>query len=43
MPYHTLGKSKYETLGMTAPYDTTKIITKTELDGYKLHFLKAEG
>ena len=43
MPYHTLGKSKYETLGMTAPYDTTKIITKTELEGYKLHFLKAEG
>lgn len=26
MPYHTLGKSKYETLGLTCPYETKRMI-----------------
>lgn len=32
MPYHTLGKSKYATLGLTPGYDTDKIITQTRLE-----------
>lgn len=42
IPYHTLGKSKYETLGMTPAYETDKLITQKELEGFKTHFLKAE-
>lgn len=35
MPYHTLGKSKYATLGMEAPYHTEQMISKDALQGYK--------
>ena len=38
MPYHTLGKSKYETLGMTAPFNTDRTIPKSTLDGFKKIF-----
>lgn len=31
MPYHTLGKSKYETLGLVPGYNTDKIITPMKL------------
>ena len=34
IPYHTLGKSKYATLGMTAKYSTTKTITQSMLDAF---------
>lgn len=42
MPYHTLGKSKYETLGMTLGYDTDKIITQKELQQFRSFFQKGE-
>lgn len=38
MPYHTLGKSKYATLGLTPGYDTDKIINQTTLAGLKALF-----
>lgn len=31
MPYHTLGRSKYETLGMDSEYHTEKIITPSDI------------
>ena len=34
MPYHTLGKSKYETLGLTCPYHTDKQIGKQRLEEF---------
>ena len=38
MPYHTLGKSKYQTLGMTPGYETTKSITESRLEAFKAMF-----
>ncbi|MBR5868692.1 MAG: glycyl-radical enzyme activating protein, partial [Clostridia bacterium] len=38
MPYHTLGKSKYQTLGMTPGYETTKLITESRLEAFKAMF-----
>jgi pyruvate-formate lyase-activating enzyme len=38
MPYHTLGKSKYETLGLTPGYETDKVINRTRLDEFKTLF-----
>ena len=35
MPYHTLGKSKYETLGMQPAYETDTIITTACLERFK--------
>jgi len=35
MPYHTLGVSKYETLGMKVPYETKKSIGKSRLEELK--------
>lgn len=35
MPYHTLGKSKYETLGMTPPYDTDRAVAKSALEAFR--------
>ena len=34
MPYHTLGASKYETLSLSCPYDTSKKITDTEFEAF---------
>ena len=42
MPYHTLGRSKYETLGLVPPYDTTRSISSKELNAFKTCFYKAE-
>jgi pyruvate formate lyase activating enzyme len=38
MPYHTLGASKYETLGLCYPFDTAKKITEAELDEFSRIF-----
>ena len=38
MPYHTLGKSKYETLGLTPGYDTDKIVNQSKLAELKALF-----
>lgn len=38
MPYHTLGASKYETLGMEYPFDAAKKITESELETYRKIF-----
>ena len=35
MPYHTLGKSKYETLGLTPPYETDQMISPARLEALK--------
>ena len=35
MPYHTLGKNKYESLGMACCYNTEKRISDTQLKEYK--------
>lgn len=43
MPYHTLGKSKYETLGMVPQYHTQKNIGKEELIRYGSYFEKWDG
>ena len=40
MPYHSLGVSKYETLGMTPPYTTEKQIEKADLDVFKAIFTR---
>ena len=37
MPYHTLGKSKYETLGLTCPYHTEKQITPERIRELEAH------
>ena len=42
MPYHTLGKSKYETLGMVPGYETEKMITKNDLNAFEVYFQKGE-
>ena len=34
MPYHTLGASKYKTLGLEYPYDTTKKISDSEFNSF---------
>lgn len=34
MPYHTLGASKYETLSLSCPYDTSQKITETEFEAF---------
>ncbi len=39
MPYHTLGASKYKTLGMEYPYDTAKKISPEELESYRKIFV----
>lgn len=38
MPYHTLGKSKYATLGLTPGYDTEKIVSQAKLAEFKAVF-----
>lgn len=38
MPYHTLGKSKYRTLGLAPGYDTEKIIDQGRLADFKALF-----
>ena len=38
MPYHTLGKSKYVTLGLVPGYDTDKIISPGRLNEFKMLF-----
>jgi pyruvate formate lyase activating enzyme len=38
MPYHTLGASKYETLSLSYPYDTSQKITDTELEAFRRIF-----
>lgn len=35
MPYHTLGVSKYETLGLICPYDTAKRIADSDLEAFR--------
>ena len=35
MPYHTLGASKYKTLGLKYPYDTNLRISENELERFK--------
>ena len=39
MPYHTLGKSKYQTLGLVPGYDTDKMISQSKLSELKSKFL----
>ncbi len=39
MPYHTLGKSKYETLGFDYNYNNTKLIENDTLSRYKQIFI----
>jgi pyruvate formate lyase activating enzyme len=41
MPYHTLGKSKYETLSMTPPYSTDKVIDNATLRSFRDIFSSA--
>ena len=43
MPYHTLGKSKYETLGMEPRYHTDKVVTKSDIERFGTLFDKWEG
>ncbi len=38
MPYHTLGASKYKTLGLEYPFDTDKRISEEELVSFKRIF-----
>ena len=38
MPYHTLGASKYKTLGLNYTFDTSKKITNAELEAFKKIF-----
>ena len=40
MPYHTLGKSKYATLGLTPAYDTDQSVSQSRLDAFKALFRK---
>ena len=42
MPYHTLGKSKYETLGMEPRYHTEKVVTKSDIERFGILFDKWE-
>lgn len=43
MPYHTLGKSKYDTLGMEPGYHTDKYIGTAELIRFGTYFEKWDG
>jgi pyruvate formate lyase activating enzyme len=38
IPYHTLGKSKYETLGLSPRYETDRRITESELSKFRKIF-----
>ena len=38
MPYHTLGKSKYQTLGLVPGYDTDKMVSQSKLAELKSIF-----
>lgn len=38
MPYHTLGASKYKTLGLEYPFDTDKLVSERELASLKRIF-----
>lgn len=38
MPYHTLGKSKYPTLGLVCPYETDKTVPRQKLDEWNEMF-----
>ena len=40
MPYHTLGASKYKTLGLAYPYNTQKKITEDEMSSFRELFIK---
>lgn len=42
IPYHTLGKSKYATLGLTSGYETERMISGTCLAGFRELF-RAKG
>jgi pyruvate formate lyase activating enzyme len=42
MPYHSLGASKYATLGLEYPYDTTKSIRQDTLEEF-LNVFKSRG
>ena len=42
MPYHTLGKSKYETLGMKSEYHTDTVISQSEIIAFGRLFEKWE-
>ncbi len=39
MPYHTLGASKYQTLGLSYSFDTSKRITEDELEAFRKIFM----
>ena len=43
MPYHTLGKSKYETLGIEPRYHTEKVVPKSDIERFGILFDKWEG
>ena len=43
MPYHTLGKSKYETLGLEPQYHTQIVIAKSDMERFGSLFEKWEG
>ncbi len=38
IPYHTLGKSKYQTLGLTPAYETNKTVNESRLAQYRTLF-----
>lgn len=38
MPYHTLGRSKYRTLGREAPYHTEKTVSREQLEAFRRIF-----
>ena len=42
MPYHTLGASKYETLGLEYQFDSTKRITEEQLGSFREIFKKRQ-
>ena len=42
MPYHTLGKSKYETLGMKSEYHTNTVISQSDIIAFGRLFEKWE-
>ena len=39
MPYHTLGASKYKTLGLSYPFDTSKKIAESDLESFQKIFI----